>query len=99
MANSVSSKVWSIDTDATLKTFNQKVKVLKMHWKPNAAADTLLVQDGNGNGTIWTATALAPGGSGGDEYWEAPNDRYYTNGFKVTFSTSAGSGTLYVHTA
>ena len=97
MANDTSGSIWNLDTDGVIKTFDQRVKILKMLWEPAAAADTLSVQDGNGAATIWNRTALAPGGSGGDEEWNAPGKGITVNGFKVTFSDSAGTGTLYVH--
>lgn len=94
MANDTSGSIWNLDTDGTIKTFDQRVRILKMFWEPAAASDTLLVQDGNGNADIWNRTALAPGGSGGDEEYDGP---ITTNGLKVTFSDSGGTGTLYVH--
>lgn len=98
MANDTSGSVWNLDTDGVIKTFDQRVKLLKMYWEPAAAADTLSVQDGNGNATIWNRTALAPGGAGGDEEWHAPGKGIWVNGFKVTLSGTGGTGTLYVHT-
>ena len=90
MANSIGGRIWSLDTAATLSS--GPVCVGKMHWRPAAAANTLLVKDSSGS-VIWAATALAAGGAGGDEFWENPNPLYPYQGFVLT---TIDGGTLYV---
>ena len=93
MANDTSGSVWSIDTTAEIKAAGTRVKVLKMVWEPNAAADTLVVRDGNQNSIIWNRTALSAAGSGGEEELICPGKGITFTGMHVTIS----AGTLRVH--
>lgn len=92
MANDTSGSVWALDTAATIKTFNQRVKIISMYWRPNATNDDLDVRDGNGNAVLWLTKALT-GGTAGAETWHqsAP---VWSNGLKVE---TIDGGTLYVH--
>jgi hypothetical protein len=64
-----------------------------MVWEPAAAADTLVVRDGNQNSIIWNRTALSAAGSGGEEEYLTGGKGETFNGLHVTIS----AGTLRVH--
>ena len=85
--NNTTGNPWVLDTAASIKT--TPVKILRMEWIPNAAADDLTIIDVSGN-TIWDRDALT-GGTPGIEIFNGP---FRSNGFNLSV---IDGGTLYVY--
>ena len=88
MANIYGHSQWILDTAGVVTT--DKVRINKMEWRPNAAADDLLIYDNNAE-TIWVTKALAGGTAGKEDF--SPSKPFDALGFDVE---TIDGGTLYV---
>jgi hypothetical protein len=93
MANQSTARTWLLDTAGVIEA-DRPVHVAKMIWKPSAASQTLLVQNGAG-GYIWGSTSLT-GTPAGDQTWDNPSPNMPFIGFKL--ATLTATGTLQVVT-
>ena len=64
MANIYGHSQWILDTAGVVTT--DKVRISRMEWRPNAAADDLLIYDNNAV-TVWVTKALAGGTAGAEK--------------------------------
>jgi len=88
MANAYAARTWLLDTAAVIVTSNP-VHIAKMIWRPSAAGQTLLVENGAG-ARIWGASSLAATPAG-NETWDNPLPNMPFSGFKLTTITSSGT--------
>ena len=91
MVNAYGPREWVIDSTGSVTV--DKVRVQRMEWIPNAAADDLLVSNTAGD-KIWEVTNAIAGAIPGKEEIEFGSRGKDVEGFVVT---TLGGGTLYVH--
>lgn len=91
MGNLATGNPWILDTAGVITT--NPVTILKMEWKPNAAADSLEVRDNASQAVIWAKVALT-GTPAGDEVWDSPEGGLRLHGFDL--ESVGTSCTLYV---
>ena len=95
MANAFQDSVWILDTantTALLHVGPNPIRIKKLKWLPNAASDTLVIKDKDGEVKI-SETALA-GTPAGDIEIDFIADPLYMQGFCLH---TMGGGTLYVY--
>lgn len=99
MANSLSGRVWDLDTaSTTVPIWKGPVWIDRMDWAPAALDNDLVVKDGDGN-LIWEVRAIGSSTNNESnyiEYWTNPHPEVPFNGFTLY---TLDAGTLKVQVA